>query len=441
MSDRRDPQPGPAPPSLARLIAYALPAAPGNAVDTPISIYLPAFYAATSGMSLSLIGALILAARIAEIPISLAVGAASDAVGPAGRRRRFWLALATPLAMLGIWRLFEPPAAPGPAYLLGWQLVVIVGGVALYLNHIAWGSETARGYGERTRIQALRQAASVTGLLLVLAPPILIERTHPPDLERARMAAIAGFFLILLPLCVGVALAFAPERSQAHPPAAARRVSLSDLVEALAGDRALRRMLLVDLLDAGSIGVGTSLFVFLSRDVWRLGGQTSLLLLAYLACGLVGMAPVLRAIRGRRKSRAAAWIAIAISAVLPGLALVPPGGAAFAFAVVLLLGLPSAANTALYDSMMGDIAAAEARVEGESRAGRYYALHMIMGGLGRGGAVAGAFWALDLAGFHPGAANPPQALDSFRLLYVLSPMALQLSMAALLWRFPETERV
>ncbi|MBS0363506.1 MAG: MFS transporter, partial [Proteobacteria bacterium] len=347
MSERDDPPSRAARPALARLIAYALPAAPINAVDTPISIYLPAFYAATGAMSLSLIGALILAARIAEIPISLAAGAVSDAVGPAGRRRRFWLALATPLAMLGIWRLFEPPATPGPVYLLGWLLVVIVGGVLLYLNHIAWGSETATGYGERTRIQALRQAASVAGLLLVLAPPILIERAHPPDLERARMAAIAGFFLILLPACVGLALAFAPERSPATTAHSTGRATLTELLRALAGNRSLTRMLLVDLLDAGSIGVVTSLFVFLSRDVWRLGGLTSLLLLAYLSCGLLGMGPVLRAVRGQRKPRAAAWIAIAISAVLPGLALVPPGGAGFAFAVVLLLGLPSAANTAL----------------------------------------------------------------------------------------------
>ena len=430
--------------SIGRLVAYALPAAPIVAIDTPISIYLPSFYASTGALGLSLIGSLVLAARLAEIPITLVAGAASDRLGPPGRRRRLWLAAATPVVMLAIWRLFIPPARPDAAYLLVWLMMSILGGVMLYINHIAWGSEAARGYDDRSRIQAARQAASVAGLLLVLLPPILIERTHPPDLERARMAAIAGFFLILLPLCVTLALRFAPERPQASqtaPPAGAgERPTFAAVVRALTTDRALRRLILVDLLDSGSIGVVTSLFVFLSRDIWRLGGLTSLLLLAYLGCGLVGLGPLMRIIRGRSKARAAAWMAIGISAALPGLALVPPGGAAIALVAILLLGFPSAANTALFDSMMGDIAAADARTGGKSRAGLYYALHMVVGRLGRGAAIAAAFWALDQVGFHPGAANPMGTTDAFRLIYVAAPMALQLAMAALLWTYPEPER-
>lgn len=429
---------------LGRLIAYALPAAPIVAIDTPIAIYLPSLYASTGALSLSLIGSLILIARMAEIPITLLAGAVSDRLGSPGRRRRLWLSVATPLVMLAIWRLFIPPAQPNSTYLLGWLSVSILGGVTLYLNHIAWGSEAARGYDERSRVQAARQAASVAGLVLVLVPPILIERTHPPDLEAARMAAIAGFFLILLPLCMAIALRFAPERPQIAPdaPLAARggRPTLAALVRTLAADRALRRLILVDLLDSGSIGVVTSLFVFLSRDIWRLGGLTSLLLLAYLGSGLVGLGPVMRLIRGRSKARAAAWMALGVSVALPGLALVPPGGAAIAVVAILLLGFPSAANTALFDSLMGDIAAADARKGGRSRAGLYYALHMVVGRLGRGAAIAVAFWALDRVGFHPGTANPAATADVFRLIYVTAPMGLQLAMAGLLWTYPEPER-
>jgi Na+/melibiose symporter-like transporter len=145
----------------------------------------------------------------------------------------------------------------------------------------------------------------------------------------------------------------------------------------------------------------------------------------------------MRLIRGRSKARAAAWMALGVSVALPGLALVPPGGAAIAFVAILLLGFPSAANTALFDSLMGDIAAADARKGGRSRAGLYYALHMVVGRLGRGAAIAVAFWALDRVGFHPGTANPAATADVFRLIYVAAPMGLQLAMAGLLWTYPE----
>jgi GPH family glycoside/pentoside/hexuronide:cation symporter len=440
MTDPKDPMPatpGPNPArlSLGRLIAYALPAAPSSAVDTPISVYLPAFYASAAGLSLSLVGALILAARIAEIPITLAAGGVSDRWGPPRRRRRFWLIAATPMALIGIWRLFDPPPQPGGAYLLGWLLTVIVGGTFIYLNHIAWGAEASAGYDERTRVQAARQVASVAGLVLVLVPPILIEHAHPPDLERLRMLAIAGFFLLLLPLAVACAVLIAPERPT--PIAQSERPSLRAALAALAGDRALRRLLLIDLCDAVSIGVVTSLFVFVARDAWRLGGVTSLLLLSYLLCGLVALAPILKLARGRRKSRTVAWIALYISAALPVLLLVPPGGAAVAFAGVILLGAPSATNTALLDSMMADIAAADAARHGASRAALFYALHMVVGRIGRGLAVGIGFALLDVIGFHPHAANAPSALMDLRLIYLAGPLLTQLAIAGLMWSFPE----
>jgi GPH family glycoside/pentoside/hexuronide:cation symporter len=421
--------------SLGRLIAYALPGAPASAIDTPISVYLPALYA-SAGLSLGLVGALLLVGRLAEIPIALGLGALSDRVGPERARRRFWLLVAAPLALLGLWRLFVPPAAPGPAYLMSWLLVVVAAGTLLQINHIAWGAEIAQGYVQRTRAQAARQIASVAGLVLVLLPPIAIERLHAADTDRLRMLAIAGFFLLMLPLTVGGAVLLAPERPTPRP-AAAPPGAWREALATLGSNRALRRLLLIDLADAGALGVVTGLFVFLSREVWGLGSISSLLVLTYVLSGVVCLGPILKAARGRSKSKTVTVIALILAAALPLMLLVPTGAAGWAFACIVVLGAPSAVNAALMDSMMGDIAAADAAARGEARTGVFYALHMIMGRVGRGVAVAIGFALLDRVGFHAHAANSEAALNGFRAFYVGVPLLLQLAIAAMMWRFPE----
>ncbi|MGZ3402475.1 MAG: MFS transporter [Phenylobacterium sp.] len=423
--------------SLARLIAFAGPTAPAAAVDTPLSVYLPAFYASLGGLSLTTIGLLVFAVRAAEIPIALCLGMASDRFGPARNRRKAWVTLAVPVVLIGIWKLFVPPPAPGGAYLLGWLLVAVVGAVMLSINHVAWGAEIAADYRDRTRVQAARQVASVAGLVLVLVPPILIERAHPADTERLRMSGIALFFLALVPVTVGCAALFAPERPSLPKASGLSARPLRDAWHVLAEDRALRRLIAAILCDAGGFGVVTSLFVFLARDVWDLGRMSSLLLLAYLLSGVVGLGPILRLARRQPKSRTLCWLALGLASLLPTILFVPSGGVGWAAACVLLLGAPSATNTALFDSMTADLSAAEATATSQPRAGLYFALQLIVGRLGRGIAAGACFGLLQLIGFHPHQGNTAAALTGFRLLYVAVPMVLQLAIAALMWRFPE----
>ena len=121
---------------LGRLAAFAAPAGPVSAIDTPVSVYLPAFYAGT-GLGLGLVGAMFLVGRLAEIPVALSAGAVSDRFGRHQHRRKFWLVVSTPLAMASMWRLMVPPAHPSAVYLLGWLLAVVLVAFNLWL---CWGS-------------------------------------------------------------------------------------------------------------------------------------------------------------------------------------------------------------------------------------------------------------------------------------------------------------
>ena len=421
--------------SLGRLIAFALPAVPAAAIDTPLSVYAPPFYAGQMGLGLGLVGQLFFISGIAEILIGMGAGAISDRWGGVVRRRRFWMVLATPIVVLAIWRLFAPPANVDGAYLLIWMLVLIVGAVLLQVNHTAWGSEITADYHERTRVQGARQMFGVAGLVLILVAPVLIERAHLGDPERLRMNSVAWFTLLVMPAAVALAVFLAPERRSATTQPPPRRVG--EALRAMARSHPLRMLLLIDLLDAAALGVVTRMFVFLSDDVWGLGRVTSIMLLCYLVSGLICLGPILRLARGRSKHRAAAMIALCLTAALPLIALVPHGGTGWAIACMVLLGAPSAVNSALFDSMMGDVAAFDAAAGGARvRTGLFYSLHIIMGRLGRALAIAVCYAILDRIGFHTHMTNAPGVLTGFKLLYVVPPMLLQLAMAALLWRFP-----
>jgi Na+/melibiose symporter-like transporter len=179
-----------------------------------------------------------------------------------------------------------------------------------------------------------------------------------------------------------------------------------------------------------------SLFVLLARDVWGLGRLASPLILAYLIAGVIFLPLLLRVLRGRRKSRAAAALALALVAALPFLLAVRPGNAVAAFAVVALLGAPSVINATFFDSLMADIAA-QAERRGHVQTGGFFALHMLAGRLGRAASLAAAFWVLDRIGFRPGGTNTAAALAGFKAVYVGAPIALQSAIAVLAWRFPE----
>jgi GPH family glycoside/pentoside/hexuronide:cation symporter len=418
--------------SPGRLLAFALPAGPSQAVDTPLSVYAPAFYAAQSGMGLGMVGVLFSIARLAEIPLGMMAGAASDRWG--GRhRRKFWLALATPVMVIAVWALFSPPASAGAAYLLGWLLALTAGAALFWINHAAWGGEITRDYHGRTGVQGARQAVSVTCTILVLVAPVLIERAGFSGFEALRMRSIAWFAAISLPLSVAAALLWAPERPL-HRPSSGQ--GLREAVQALLGDRLLRILLLANLADSAALGVVTSLFLFLAADAWGLGRLSSLMLLGYLVSGVICLGPIVRLARARAKHRTVAVIAVLLALALPLLLLVPRGAAGWAMACMALLGAPSAVNSALFESLMGDVADADAVLHGRPRTGLFYSLHLIVGRVGRGAAIAAGFGLLNRMGFHPHAANSAGILTGFKLLYVGAPAALQLCIAGLMWRFP-----
>src|SRR5690606_16943627 len=162
-------------------------------------------------------------------------------------------------------------------YLIFWLFVLYVGWTLLTISHMSWGAELTPDYHERTRVQGAREVALVLGMAFVLALPVLIELTEPENLATARVASMGWFVLILLPISVGIAVWFVPERKAARP----QHVPMKQAIRALVQSRPLQNVLAADLISGVSGGLVASMFLFLAADALKLQQYSTLMLLGY----------------------------------------------------------------------------------------------------------------------------------------------------------------
>ncbi|MEO7495381.1 MAG: MFS transporter, partial [Massilia sp.] len=155
--------------TLPVLLSYGLFGLPLAMVALPIYVYLPQFYAQRGGLPLALIGAALLAARVAAAFLDPLLGWWIDRAGGAFARA---IAIALPLLLAGFAALFHPPALGAPA-MLAWFLAALM---LLYLGfglasiaHQSWGAALADTPAGRTRVTGVREACGLAGVVLAAA--------------------------------------------------------------------------------------------------------------------------------------------------------------------------------------------------------------------------------------------------------------------------------
>ena len=139
------------------LLAYGALGLPLPALNLPLYVYLPAFYADELGLGLATVGAALFAARLLDALSDPLIGELSDRSRSRLGRRRPWLLLAAPLLLGSTWLLFVPEGAVGGAYLLLWSALAYLAWTLMLLPYAAWGAELAAGSHERSRITAVRE--------------------------------------------------------------------------------------------------------------------------------------------------------------------------------------------------------------------------------------------------------------------------------------------
>jgi Na+/melibiose symporter-like transporter len=401
-------------------LAFAATSLPLQALQIAVAVHLPAYFAATIGVELTVVAAAFATVRLIDVPIEPALGIAMDRTRSRFGRYRLWTVLGAPLLMLGLYMLLTAEGEVGTAYLIAWLLVMYLGASILMLAHQAWAATLAKSYDDRARLFGVMMAVGVVGAVTVLLIPIVMERMGYAEAEGVR--AMVWYLIALAPIAVAIVVWRTPETIAPEP--AGQRFRLRDYLE-LVTDHSMGRILLADL--ALSLGPAwmAALYLFYSRD--RMGftvGEANILLAVYILAGVAG-APALAWLATKiSKHRTVMLSAAAYSLLLVILAFLPKGSVAGALPVMFSTGFMAAGFNVLTRAMTADVADEMRLKQGKERSGLLYAMTTLTTKIAAGGSIFLTFNVLDRVGYDPrlGQANTPEAIDALLLSFLVGPV-------------------
>ncbi len=407
--------------SFLAALAFACPGLPAGAFAVALPVYLPNYYASRLGLSLAAVGMVFMAVRLVDIPLDPAIGMLMDHSRTPFGRFRPWMAAGVPIFALAAFELFMAPIGVGPAYLIGWLLVFYIGYSILLLSHVSWASTLARDYHERSRIFGFIQVVSVAGATAILLLPAILAQTRHIT-GAAGVQAMGWFLVAMAPLGVLIALAWTRE----PPPlsAKAERLTLKDYGEMIVRPD-MRRIIAADFCLNLGPGWMSALYLFYFHDVRGFDlAQSNLLLMVYIAAGLIGAVALSRAAMILGKHRILMISSTGYSLGLIGVTLMPKGNFLLMAPFMFIMGFLATSFVLLGRAMVADVSDAVRLETGRQRIGVLYAL--ITSELKVAGAlsIGLTFLALSLIGYDPkaGAANTPDAIHGLELVFLIGPV-------------------
>ncbi|MEI8144719.1 MAG: MFS transporter, partial [Alphaproteobacteria bacterium] len=378
--------------SAARLAAYAAPSLPLAILTLPLYALVPNFYAVNVGLSIALVGQVLLVVRLVDALFDPFAGYLTDRTRSRFGRRKIWVVAGFPVAALAAVMVFMPPQGAGAGYLLFWGSLLSLGWTLILVPYSAWGAELSQTYSGRDRVAAAREGLAFVGTLLAL-----IVQAVTADLATTLMV-FALVIVVGLPVTTLIAVAFVPEPEDRTVEPLSFMAGLGYMRENIP----FVRLVIAFLVNGLANGLPATLFLFFVVD--KLGAtqaQAGQVLVLYFICGVIGVPFWLWRAKTIGKHRA--WchsmvVACLAFAVAPFLG---PGDIAAFAAVCVVTGLCVGADLVLPASLQADVIDVDTARSGEQRSGLYLAVWGLATKLALALAVGIAFPILGASGFDP----------------------------------------
>ncbi len=414
---------------LQTILTYAAPALPLGMLGLPLLVILPSFWAGPMGMDLATVGFVLTLVRVMDAVFDPTVGRLSDMSRSRFGRRKPFIAVAIPVAVVGAVGLFFPPVHAGAVWLFVFNALVTWGWTMISLPYWAWGAELSDDYKERQRITSFREGGTIIGILVSALAPVVLGITD---------AAGEAHLLVILTIGLATPFVFAalllvpdPLPTQVEKP-----VGLAAALKVAAANAPFRKLIIAWLMNGLANGLPAVLFLMICAQFLNDPGAQGPLLLIYFAAGVFSVPFWLWLAVRIGKHRA--WI---VSLLVTAFAfsfvpLVPHVGIWFFGFISIFTGSGLGADFTIPPAIQADVVDLDELRSGERRAGLFFAASTMAQKAGNALAVGIAFPILQLVGFTTHGDNGPFQKTALLIMYCGVPSLLKLVCALILRGFP-----
>lgn len=426
---------------LPRVLAFAGLNVPLAGVALPLTVYLAPLYANEVGLGLEMTGLLFMLLRFWDIFTDPVLGIVVDRYQSRWGRVRHWIFLSAPILALATYFAYMPPReGAGPFYFAFWMFIFYIGFTLLQTSRNAWVPAIAEDYDERSRLFFWPEMIGIATMLVLMALPALLPM-FGYELDRFDQVAAMGWVLIVaIPITVGLALIFVPDRPLKGAKQQQDRIDLKGVLKAVK-NKLLGRVLAMELLVGTAVAVTGSNYLFVTEYAFGLDdSQSSLVLMLFFIMSIAGMPFWLNVAKRTEKTVAFRWgCFLAAGAGILYYVTAQYGGFGPILIGAVVNGFAFSAPIALTRSMTADVVELRVAETGDSRAGIYFALLSVAYKLGTSLAFGvGYLMVGQLAGFHPGQANSDVAVHGLLLIFCVIPAVLYLAAAWVSKYYPIT---
>lgn len=407
--------------TTVQLLRYSSLALPVAFAGFPLYVLAPDFYATQHGLSLTLLGIILLGLRIFDGIQDPLIGMLSD------RYRQHtagFMIVSAILLCISIYGLFNEIFGGAALWFACCMMVAVSSYSVLSINLNSLGALWTRDRNAQTRITTFRESFGLVGLLVAVSlPGLFISLVGNKDAFLWFSVALAGLMIISL----SVFLPWLGTQADENAGYSNNSFSWSRIVQVLGAQKRLFGIYGLSILASSIPAV---LVIFFVRDLLGAEHLIGVFLVIYFLAGALGM-PLWKSL-SEKYSKETAWLIATLLAIISFIwAFFLGAGDIWQYGLICFFsGLALGADLALPPSLLADRLHAN---HSQGHAAIQFSILALIAKACLAVASAIALPLLDSAGFQPKQLNSPDALLNLSIAYAAIPCALKLAAAGCLY--------
>jgi|TARA_B110000438_G_scaffold300092_1_gene351691 Na+/melibiose symporter-like transporter len=406
------------------LFNYGILAFPLSIAGLPLYLQAPDLYATERGVSLALMGIVLLGLRFFDAIQDPLIGRLSDRFQ---RNRNLIMGGGTITLCIGLFALMNPPAEAGIIWFSIWIALSATAYSIATINLNTVGGLWSSNRFERTRIVTIREGLAISGVLFGVVTPAVLA------LWLGRALGFQIFSLIIAAILLLAWIRYRRWSREHNPSSAVSQMEAQPTAAHFASfpkESGTRKLLFVSQLGALASAFPAVLFLLFVRERLGMDEWSWLFLLLYFGAAIVGFSFCKNL--SRKVGKVAAWrITIWGSIIAFSGALFAGENSGILFGIVCLgSGFFLGGDVIFPNSLMADRVGKN--TDGRRTASSAFAWLSFIYKFALGLAAAVAFSVLEFVGFKSGTTHGAGVLMVLTFLYAALPIILKIATALLL---------